>query len=119
MAGIAVAVGSDNPARLPLPTPARFIGARLVWLIALALLAVATAGLGQLVGPAVPWEAGARNTLLHASLAVLTAAAGYASMSWLPPVALTLVCMLFGYPPSKPEYYWWAAIMEKQVTFSQ
>lgn len=119
IAGIAVAVGSDTAARLPLPTPKRLLGARLAWVAGLTATAAAVASLGQLIGPAVPWQAGIRNTLLHASLAVLTVTLGYASLAWLPPVGMTLLCMLFGYPPSEPGYYWWAAIMEEQVTITQ
>lgn len=119
IAGIAVAVGSDNETQLPLPAPVRLFGARVVWLVGLALLAIATASMGQVVGSALSWQVGVRNTLLHTSLAVLTATIGYASMSWLLPVLLTLACMLFGYPPSEPGFYWWAAIMEKEATLNQ
>ncbi|MFF8837910.1 hypothetical protein [Streptomyces sp. NPDC015130] len=119
IAGVAVAVGTDNTARIPLPEPLRLIGTRLGWMTVLTMAAAAAANLGQLIGPAVPWQAGLRNTLVHASLAVATSALGYISVAWLPPVGLTLASMLFGYPPSEPRYYWWAVIMEKEVTSGQ
>ncbi|WP_351230929.1 hypothetical protein [Streptomyces sp. NPDC002133] len=116
LAGIAVGIGSDNTARLPLPEHRRLIPARLAWLAFLAVLAGSAVSLGQLAGPDITWQPGARNLMLHASLAVATVRLLGPAMAWLPPVTLTLVAMLFGYPPSEPGYYWWAMIMEETVT---
>lgn len=115
IAGIAVGIGSDNMSRVPLPEPPRLAAARAGWLLALALTGTLAVSLGQLVGPAITWQAGVRNLTLFAALSVLTASLIGSAMAWLPPVALTLASMLFGYPPSEPGYYWWALVVEGTV----
>ncbi|MFJ6939999.1 hypothetical protein [Streptomyces sp. NPDC101132] len=116
LAGIAVGMGTANTARIPLPEPHRLLTARLLWLLALTAVAGLAVSLGQLVGPAIDWQAGVRNLLLHSSLAVITVSFAGPALAWLPPVTLTLACMFFGYPQAKPGYYWWAAIMEESVS---
>ncbi|MFD9116709.1 hypothetical protein [Streptomyces bottropensis] len=115
IAGIAVGIGSDNMSRVPLPEPPRLATARAGWLLALTLTGAFVVSVGQLVGPAITWQAGVRNLLLFAALSVLTVSLTDSAMAWLPPVALTLASMLFGYPPSEPGYYWWAFVVEGTV----
>ncbi|MBB1261080.1 hypothetical protein [Streptomyces alkaliterrae] len=116
LAGTAAATASDNTARLPLPDPARARGARACWVLAWTSLAVIAVNLGQATGAAVSWEAVARNVVIHTALGVLMVRFGHPHFVWAPPMGLTLICMLFGYPPSEPGYYWWAVIMREQVT---
>lgn len=116
IAGIAVGIGSANTAGVPLPEPPRLAAARVGWLLALSATGALAVSVGQLVGPGIAWQAGVRNLLLYAALAVLTVSLAGPTMAWLPPVALPLASMLFGYPPSEPRYYWWAIVMEETVT---
>ncbi|MEU7277300.1 hypothetical protein AB0A69_00675 [Streptomyces sp. NPDC045431] len=119
IAGIAVGVGTSSAIGVPLPEPRRLLPARLGWLLALTTAGCLAVSAGQLVAPAITWQAGVRNLLLHAALAVVTVGLAGPAMAWVPPVALTLASMVFGYPPSEPRYYWWAAIMEETVTPGQ
>ncbi|CAM5334531.1 hypothetical protein GCM10010329_37440 [Streptomyces spiroverticillatus] len=119
LAGIGVGMGTENTARIPLPEPLRLLAARLVWLLALTAAAGVAVSVGQLAGPAVDWQACLRNLLVHAALTVLAVTLVGSATAWVPSVALTLLCMFFGYPPSKPGYYWWAAVMEETVSPTQ
>lgn len=119
VAGVAVAVAADNGARLPLPDPARAVAARAGWVVAWTLLGVAVVTLGQLAGAGVPWEAAARNVVLHAALGLAVVTAGYASLAWLPSFGYLLVCLLFGFPAGERRYYWWAVVLQEHVSPAQ
>jgi hypothetical protein len=59
------------------------------------------------------------NLMLQGTLAVAVVRIGYAHLAWLPPLAYTLACMMFGYAGDEPRYYWWAVIMQERTTDAQ
>ncbi|MEU2119473.1 hypothetical protein ABZ567_28370 [Streptomyces sp. NPDC016459] len=119
LAAVAVAMGSDNTARLPLPQPPRLACARLLWLLTLTALAACASNLGQLADPVVDWQPTTRNLLLYTSLTITTATLASPALAWLPPVTLTVVAMFFGYRTTQPGYHWWATIMEQATSPAQ
>ncbi|MHC0432770.1 hypothetical protein ACX6XY_21695 [Streptomyces sp. O3] len=119
IAGTGAAAATDNAARIPLPDPLRAQAARAAWALSWTLLAVLAVNLGQITGAPVSWQSVARNVLIHAALGILVVLYGNPYFVWVPPIALTLASMMFGYPPSEPGYYWWAVIMREETTPTQ
>ncbi|MFI8087096.1 hypothetical protein ACIF9R_02120 [Streptomyces sp. NPDC086080] len=119
LAGMGAAIATDNTARLPLPDPPRSVLARAGWVTAWTCLAVLAANVAQVTGPEVTWQPTARNVLLHTALSLVTLHYVHAHAVWLPSLALTLCSMLFGYRVGEPGHYWWAVIMDLEVTPTQ
>lgn len=119
IAGVGAAIAGDNTARLPLPDPPRAVIARAGWVLSWVVLAIAAVNVGQSVGAGVDWLAVARNVTMATALGLFVVRLGFASLAWLPPLAYTIVCMMFGFPRGRPDYYWWAVIMERDVTTAQ
>ncbi len=121
LAGIGAALAADNQAALPLPDPARAIGARLAWTLGWLGLACGSVGVCLLFGARVEAAALLRNVLIAYSLALLVVTAGAAPFAWLPPTALALASVLFGGTSHRPDapYTWWASIMNEAATTRQ
>ncbi|UQA94595.1 hypothetical protein [Streptomyces halobius] len=83
------------------------------------LLAALAANLGQIAGPEADWQPITRNVLVHTTLGLLAVHYAHPHVVWLPSRALTLCSMLFGYRTGEAGYYWWAVIMDPEVTPTQ
>ncbi|MFY1674307.1 hypothetical protein ACN27G_30890 [Plantactinospora sp. WMMB334] len=116
IAAVGAAVACVNGARLPLPDPPRAVAARLAWAVGWAGIATLAANLGQLAGTDVRWPAVTRNVLLYLAVGLAMTRFGRAHLIWLPVVAYTVVCMVFGYPSGELRYYWWAVVMREHAT---
>ncbi|KUN80200.1 hypothetical protein [Streptomyces griseoruber] len=119
LSGVAVGIGCHRMARVPLPEPPRVLAARFFWCLGLTAVGAVSVTVAQLAGSPVEAGASLRNVLLHAGLAVLTTLFLGPAVAWLPSMALTLVAMLYGHSQSGPEVYWWAGLLEDQVTEGQ
>ncbi|GAA3781060.1 hypothetical protein GCM10022225_81810 [Plantactinospora mayteni] len=119
IAAVGAAIGCVNAAQLPLPDPPRAVAARLTWAVGWAGLAILAANLGQFAGADAQWSAVTRNALLYLAVGLAMIRFGRAHLIWLPVVAYTVVCMVFGYPSGEPRYYWWAVVMQEHATVGQ
>ncbi|MEU8003934.1 hypothetical protein AB0B66_22485 [Catellatospora sp. NPDC049111] len=117
--GVAAATACHNEAGLSLPDPAKAGAARLLWAICWTAAATAAAEVGQLADAPTDPLATVRNTLIYTGIALLAVSGGFPHMAWLPVLGYTVVCMMFGFPPNEPRYYWWAAVMAADATVSQ
>ncbi|WP_191840563.1 hypothetical protein [Catellatospora chokoriensis] len=117
--GVAAATACHNEAGLPLPDPARARVARFLWAIGWTAAATAAAEVGQLADAPTDPAATVRNMLIYTGIALLAVSSGFSHMAWLPVLGYTVVCMMFGFPPNEPRYYWWAPVMEADATLEQ
>lgn len=119
LAGVGAVTACENTARLALPDPARAAVARFIWAVSWTLLAFAAAGAAGLVNPETNLMAIARNLLVYVAIGLLTLRSGFPHLVWLPVLAYTITCMMFGYDRAQHDYYPWAVIMKNDVSSGQ
>lgn len=119
LAGVGAAMACENTGRLALPDPVRAIFARAAWAICWTFIAQVAVGVAVLVYPETNWSAIARNVLLHVAIGLLVVRSGYPHLLWLPSLAYSITCIMFGYARAQHDYYWWAIVMKSSVTVSQ
>ena len=117
VAGVAVGVALSNESDgLGLPDPARAAVARAAWFIAWTGVAASVTALAGFINDGVEPGAIVRNVVLYAALAAAAPLLRVPHLAWLLPIAYALVCVMFGYPPGQPGYYWWAVVMEPEAS---
>lgn len=121
MTGVAVATAAVNAVHLDLPDPWRVRRARLGWCAMWLGMAAASAGSGLLVRapsselllPTI------RNVLVYSAISLPLATERKGSLIWLPAVLLTLAAAVFGFADNRDQWYWWAVVLDAQVTGHQ
>ncbi|MEV0269764.1 hypothetical protein AB0H43_13370 [Hamadaea sp. NPDC050747] len=117
--GWASAIACRNNVGIPLPDPPVVKAMRACWSSAWVLAAIAATSVGLATSADLTSAAVVRNVLIYHAIALATLSLGYPDLLWLPCIVYSISCMLFGYPPHEPRYYWWAIVMDSQASTGQ